>query len=34
MNDWGVFFLFLQVHSSPGNEGIIYALSWAPGKTF
>jgi len=19
------------VHSSPGNEGIIYALSWAPG---
>lgn len=20
-----------QVHSSPGNEGIIYALSWAPG---
>lgn len=25
-------FIFnLQVHSSPGNEGIIYALSWAPG---
>ena len=22
----------LQVHSSPGNEGIIYALSWSPGK--
>ena len=21
-----------QVHSSPGNEGIIYALSWSPGK--
>ena len=20
------------MHSSPGNEGIIYALSWAPGE--